>query len=316
MDAGSVARAVVRVLVVMVALTGVGVGASAPATAALVASGPLPRTSLARGSAVEPLFRPQADAGDTAGSGSARRGEETVPQGQGEPVTSHWAVLIGVDGYQAPTTDTIGSVADTGVLAKVLARRGWREDHIRTLTSQQATGANIRQTLQWLATRADEDSTVVVSFSGHIDTRDTSNGPVAGLWTHDNERLWRGELARLLGAVDADRMWVSLQGCHAAGLAAPGVEGDDRVVTYSSRADEYSYEDPLVGHSVMGNYLFREALAQGRGNQGSPHGVSVQDAFGWAAPRAHRRTGGRQTPLISDQLDTPFTLAVAQPRQR
>lgn len=231
-------------------------------------------------------------------------------QVEGEPETFHWAVIIGPDQYQGSTGNTIGSARDARVLTETLHSRGWRGDHVLTLTDAQATGTNIRRAFDWLAKKTDGRSTVIVSFSGHMDHRGSGPGTTAALWTHDNQRIWPDELGQALGAVQAHRMWITLQGCHAAGLAAPGVEGDRRLVTYSSRAGEKSREDPQVNMSVMGNYLFREGLQQGWGNNGNPEGVSVQGAFDWAAPRANKRTAGTQTPVMSDGLGEPFTLEV------
>lgn len=232
-------------------------------------------------------------------------------QVEGEPETFHWAVIIGPDQYQGSTGNTIGSVGDARVLTETLHARGWRGDHVLTLTDTQATGANIRRAFDWLAKKTDERSTVVVSFSGHMDHRGSGPGTTAALWAHDNQRIWPDEFGQAMGAVQADRMWITLQGCHAAGLAAPGVEGDRRLVTYSSHPGEKSREDPQVNMSVMGNYFFREGLQQGWGNDGDPDGVSVQGAFDWAAPRANTRTAGTQTPVMSDGLGEPFTLEVA-----
>lgn len=309
----STERRLLRLLLALLLLAGTAVWAGAPASAAVLdASSRLPRSSLVDTSRLVPGSAPPEEA--VAGEGKATGvpgpsgGDHAAQPSAGEPASSRWAVVIGSDAYQGTTADTIGSAADARLLTNLLQRHGWRDDHVRTLGDGQATAANIRQAFAWLARNTDEDSTVVVSFSGHMDHRHTTDGIVTGLWTQDNERLWRAELARMLGDVDADRMWISLQGCYAAGLAAPGVEGDDRLVTYSSHAREASYEDPRTGHSVMATYLFREGLAQGWGNGGNPRGVSVQEAFAWAAPRAHRRTGGKQTPVMSDRLGEPFTL--------
>lgn len=232
-------------------------------------------------------------------------------QVEDEPETFHWAVIIGPDHYQGSTGNTIGSAKDARVLTEALHSRGWRGDHVLTLTDAQATGANIRRAFDWLAKKTDERSTVAVSFSGHMDHRGSGPGTTAALWTHDNQRIWPDEFGQAMGAIQADRMWITLQGCHAAGLAAPGVEGDRRLVTYSSHPGEKSREDPQVNMSVMGNYFFREGLQQGWGNDGNPQGVSVQGAFDWAAPRANTRTAGTQTPVMSDGLGEPFTLEVA-----
>lgn len=230
-------------------------------------------------------------------------------QVDGDPSSFHWAVIIGVNDYQGSTGSTLGSVADATVLRDALFARGWRGDHVLTLTEGAATRAGIVQAMEWLAAKTDERSTVVFSSSGHM----RHKGGSSAIWPVDNNYLWNADFGRQLAPIRADRMWVSIQGCHAEGMRAAGVEGPNRVVTYSSRTAEKSYEDPEVGHSVQGNYLFREGIREGWGNNGVASGVTVQGAFAWAAPRATTRTAGQQTPVIVDGLGRPFTLDITGP---
>lgn len=223
-----------------------------------------------------------------------------------DPASAHWAVIVGVNRYQRAGS-TLGSVADALVLRDELLDRGWRSDQVLVLLNEQATGALVRQALAWLARSTDDRSTVVFSMSGHIRHQ---NG-VSALWPTDSDYIWADELGRLLGAIEAKQLWASLQGCHAEGLRAPGVEGPNRLITYSSELAEKSYEDPEVGHSVMGNYLFREGFQLGWGDLDGNGRVSVQEAFTWAAPRANTRTAWQQTPVIADGLDRPFYLEIA-----
>lgn len=227
----------------------------------------------------------------------------------------HWAVIVGVNDYMGRTSSTIGSVSDALVLRDTLYQHGWRGDQVLTLTDHAATHDQIVRALEWLIRSTDERSTVVVSFSGHMD----HEGGKTAVWPADNRRIWADDLSRMLGAVRADRMWVSLQGCHAAGLAAPGMEVANRLVTYSSRVEEKAYEDPVTRHSVMGYYLFAEGLRDRRGDTGAGNGdgrVTVQEAFAWAAPRATSRTSGQQPygaqrPVAVDHLGgRPFPIAV------
>lgn len=227
----------------------------------------------------------------------------------------HWAVIVGVNDYMGRTSSTIGSVSDALVLRDTLYRHGWRGDQVLTLTDHAATHDQIVRALEWLIRSTDERSTVIVSFSGHMD----HEGGKTAVWPADNRRIWADDLSRMLGAVRADRMWVSLQGCHAAGLAAPGMEVANRLVTYSSRVEEKAYEDPATRHSVMGYYLFAEGLRDGRGDTGAGNGdgrVTVQEAFAWAAPRATSRTSGQQPygaqrPVAVDHLGgRAFPIAV------
>lgn len=230
------------------------------------------------------------------------------------PSSYHWAVIIGVNDYMGRTTSTIGSVGDALTLRDTLYRNGWRGDQVLTLTDHAATHDRIIRAIEWLMRSTDENSTVIFSFSGHM----RHNSGVTAVWPADNQFIWANDLGRMLGAVRADRLWVSLQGCHAAGLAAPGVEGPGRLATYASRVEDKAYEDPSTRHSVMGYYLFAEGLRDGRGDQaGNGDGrTSAQEAFAWAAPRATSRTNGQQPygaqrPVVVDGLGgREFPLAV------
>ncbi|HVL98521.1 MAG TPA: caspase family protein [Egibacteraceae bacterium] len=261
--------------------------------------------------APEPAPAPQQPPGTPSQQAFAGRYPEhaAAQQIDGQPSTFHWAVIVGVNDYQGRTGSTLGSVADAHVLRDSLFRRGWRGDHVLVLTDGAATRDWMVRALEWLVAKTDERSTVVFSFSGHM----RHSGGNSALWPADNAYLWNADFGRMIGAVRADRMWVSLQGCHAEGMRAAGVEGPNRVVTYSSRTPEKSFEDPEAGHSVQGNYLLREGLLDGWGNNGQPTGVSVQGAFAWAAPRANIRTAGKQTPVLADHLGRPFTLEITGP---
>jgi hypothetical protein len=215
-------------------------------------------------------------------------------------------VLIGVNRYQGRTQDTLGSVADALAMRQILLDRGWRDDHILVLTDHAATHDRIVRAIDWLARSTDERSTVVFSFSGHLRHR---NG-VTAVWPTDNKFIWAKDFGRLMAPVKAGRMWIAMQGCHAAGLRAPGLEGEGRIVTYSSRVEEKSYEDPEVGHSVLGYYVFVEGFRQGWGDGNEDGQVSVQEAFEWGAPRANIRTAKQQTPVIADGLGEPMHLEV------
>lgn len=221
------------------------------------------------------------------------------------PGGDRWALVIGVDDYRrAGVRDTLGSVADAGVLADVLAAGGWRDDHVLVLTDRDATGEMIRAGIEWLADRTDATSRVVVSYSGHLRHR----RGVTALWPTDDDYLWADEVGARFAEVAADAMWLSFQGCHAQGLASPALHRDGRLITYSSATAQKSREDPETGHSVQGYYLFVEGLRDGWGNPDAAH-PSVQEAFRWAAPRVHRRTAGTQSPQVWDGLGEPFRLA-------
>jgi hypothetical protein len=230
-------------------------------------------------------------------------------QVDGDPASFHWAVIIGVNAYQGRVGNTLGSVADALALRDILLARGWRADHVLVLTDAQADHDGTVRALEWLARSTDERSKVVVSSSGHI----RHSGGRTGLWPSDNRYLWAADLGRMLGSIRAEKMWLSFQGCHAAGLSAPGVEGPGRVVTYSSPVTQKSFEDPETGHSLQGFYLFVEGIRDGWGDANGDGRVSVQEAHAFGAPRAQIRSAGQQSPVLVDGLGRPFHLEVGAP---
>ena len=320
-------RTLLRSLIIFViagALVGVGPPASTPAPAELGLADldpvvpdahylrprvqePAAQEAPAAAQTASPTSTTSAPRSPSAATFAARYPEHAAAQQiDGQPSTFHWAVIVGVNDYQGRTGNTLGSVSDAQVLRDDLHARGWRGDHVLTLTDGAGTRDWIVRALEWLAEKTDERSTVIFSFSGHM--RHSAGN--SALWPADNAYLWNADFGRMIGAVRADRMWISLQGCHAEGMRAAGVEGPNRVVTYSSRTAEKSYEDPEAGHSVQGNYLFNEGIAQGWGNLGQRADVNVQGAFAWAAPRANTRTAGQQTPVMADHLGRPFVLDI------
>jgi hypothetical protein len=228
-------------------------------------------------------------------------------QDPADPATTHWAVIIGVNDYEGRVGNTFGSVPDALVLRQILLDRGWRDDHILLLTDRAASHDRIVRAIEWLERSTDERSTVVFSKSGHI----RHSGGRTGLWPANNQYLWAEDFGRMIGAVRADKMWISLQGCHAAGMSAPGVEGPGRVVTYSSPVTQKSFEDPETGHSLQGFYMFVEGIRDGWGDADGDGRVSVQEAHAFGAPRAEIRSAGQQSPVMVDGLGgRPFHLDV------
>lgn len=137
---------------------------------------------------------------------------------------------------------------------------------------------------------------------GHGDPRSPATGEVRGIDRSEPRRLSAGRIR-------AGKLWASLHGCHAQGLRAAELQGPNRVVTYSETAKK-SFDDPEVGHSMQGYYLFVEGFRDGWGDLDRDETISVQEAHRWAAPRAHRRSAWRQSPVLSDGLGEPLPLAV------
>ncbi|HEX2027015.1 MAG TPA: caspase family protein [Nitriliruptorales bacterium] len=242
----------------------------------------------------------------------------------GDPPSTRWAVVVGVNDHAGRTRDNIGSRQDAELLARHLGGLGWRPDHVLLLTDRDATREHIEQAIDWLARKTDAHSTAVVHYSGHVkqwfgaDVDGDGEVPDEGLWPSDNRHLPDGALANRLGAVRAGRLWVNIAGCEAAGFLEDGrLGGPGRLLTFSSEEDEKSYEDPLVSLSVWGHHLIQRGLVGGLADADGDGDVTVEEAFGFAAaPAAERsRIGshGSQHAVIVDAVPGGFTLRADAP---
>lgn len=229
-----------------------------------------------------------------------------------DPAGERWALLVGINEHVGAVADNTASREDAERLEALLLREGWDPDRVVTVTDTDATGEMLREGLAWLARSSGPDATVVFHYAGHSKKWYGDDGAIVdlALWPTDDDFVRRDELAALLGEVEHDALWGNVAACEAAGFDVGDLTGDGRVWTFSSRADEKSYEDPDHGHSVWGRFLLDRELWRADGPT-----PSVQDAFAAAGPDATAYTSlqepfGPQTPVLVDDLGAPFTVTV------
>ena len=174
------------------------------------------------------------------------------------------ALLVGVGG------DLPGTVQDAQGLAHLLTdeeRCAYPPDQVTTLTAEDATRSRILAALDELSTRAGAEDTVIVYFSGHGYRVSTPLGPMYFLMPHGYDvanltetAILGNEFRQKLGQIQARKLLVVLDCCHAGGMDAtklPGftfakaplpadavdqlAAGQGRAVIASSTADELSY---------------------------------------------------------------------------
>lgn len=238
-----------------------------------------------------------------------------------DPATTRWAVLIGINRHHGATRTNVGSAQDAEDLQRHLLALGWRSDHMVLLTDLAATREAIEQAIAWLGSKTDGASTAVFHYSGHAKQWKDRNAdsdlevPDEGIWPADNRHMVDREVVDRLAAVDAGRLWVNLSTCEAAGFEEAGLmRRPGRLLTFSSREPEKSYEDPSVANSIWGYYLFERGLI-GRASDPDGNGdVTVQEAFGYAAPQSTRATVGQnpygpQHPVMIDDAGA-FSLLI------
>jgi len=210
--------------------------------------------------------------------------------------THGYALLIGVgntvaSGYSLPVT-----VKDAQALKAVLTDANLcaypnSPDHIRLLENQGATRNAILDGLDWLkeCAEVDSDATIVIYYSGHGMVELDSSAYY--LFQHDFDpqaipetALSAQTLSEKLGNINAKRLWVIIDSCHAEGMASAkdlptdfvptalpkGVvnalkRGEGRAVFTSSRGNQSSYVRP---DDILSLYTYHliEAL-KGAANQ-------------------------------------------------
>ena len=246
-------------------------------------------------------------------------------QDPSRPATTRWALLIGINQHRGSVADNIGSRQDAEDLRAHLLASGWRDDHILLLTDRDATRADIVDGIAWLAEHTNQDSIGVFHYSGHSkkwyrrDVDGDGERTDEGLWPSDDRYIPDGELVRLLDPVRPRALWISFATCNAAGMADPGLVQPGRILTFSSGEPQKSYEHPAWGNSVWGWLMFEQAFGAGVADADRDGRVTVEEAFGWARPRAHDTTTGQrygaQDGVLVDQVPGDFDLLIpGQPK--
>ncbi len=258
-----------------------------------------------------------------------------------------YALLVGVGQSQYTPWSLPVSVNDALGLKSVLCdmnRCAYPDtaDHVRVLHDDTATRAEILAGLEWLAQCAerDRDATVVVFFSGHgwrdtqansyflvpsdIDPLDIPGSALSG-----------EQFTAALRAVDARRLLVVLDCCHAGGMTSskerasslvtpPGLQvsappkalvdnlkqGQGRAVFSSSTGEELSWIEPS-GRLSLYTRLLIEAL-EGAGSQSDDTDIRLSTVMGYlgkTVPQAAQALGRQQTPFF-DQAAEDFPIAL------
>ena len=208
---------------------------------------------------------------------------------------------------------------DAASLHGLLTQRlGFPAENVILLKNQDATREKIIAALEWLATNPeiDSESDVVFYYSGHglrnapdIGLNAPQTAPGYALVPFDFKNfdyktgaglLWDGQLADYLSRINPGRMWITIDSCFSGGFDRPGISGPNRVVTLSSQAGELSGEIRETRRGVFTQFMVDEGIARG---------LSVEQAYGAAAPRASGGYG--QNPQIADNY--PGNMVFFQP---
>lgn len=257
--------------------------------------------------------------------------------------THGYALLIGVGNTANPRWSLPVTVKDAQALKAVLTDGNFcaypnTPDHVRLLHDRGADLQGILAGLDWLKACAevDKDATIVIYYSGH-GTYDLSSNAYY-LLQHDFDRedipntaLSAQTLSEKLKGIEAKRLWVIVDSCHAEGMASAkgdlpadflatalpkGVvdalkQGEGRAVFTSSRGNQSSWVRPDQVLSVYTYHLI-EAL-KGGANQGGDRLVTLGNVMAHlgktVAQSARSLRQAEQTPFF-DTATEDFPVAM------
>ncbi|MBN1160578.1 MAG: caspase family protein, partial [Dehalococcoidales bacterium] len=208
-----------------------------------------------------------------------------VASAQADSITECWAVLAGVSDYKYNIGDLSYCDDDVRDFSNILSPV-WGADHVRTLIDSQASKANILNNIDWLASNAGPEDTVLFYFSGHgADYQDGYFCPYDSLtysWAND---VSSSELAAAFQPVQAGKIVVILDICHAGEFQANmGIGG--RVIMMACRSYETSQESWLLRNGVYTYYILEAMDNFSDADTNNDNELSAEEVADYAGPLA------------------------------
>jgi hypothetical protein len=232
---------------------------------------------------------------------------DAIPTAFAAPA-DRYAFLVGVTRYRKPTHDTIAGANDAVFIRQSLLAGGWLPQNIKMVANEAATGAAVRDGLNWLAARSVPGTFTYFHFSGHV----KQEGGHEKLWPYDRQFIPDTDLAAVLNH-GTGKMWVDIAGCESGGFIE-NLPSSRVLVSTSSRATQKSYEYPQWGESVWTGLVFDLSLGQGQADADSNGTTTIGEALRYSSYYAQaitlrQRPYGRQTPQVAGDPVRGWTLS-------
>lgn len=196
------------------------------------------------------------------------------------------ALIVGIN-KAAGAEPLAGAVPDAKNIRAALLRYGFLDGNIKMLLDGEATRPAILSELRSLASRTSPSGIAVFGLAAHSGT--------SSFRTFEGARIAASELATHLGAVRG-RMWNVLSTCYAGGYAIPGVVGPGRIATFSSSAQDLTWEMGSAGTYLVRS-MVNEAMTSGRAAS------SVEAAYNYSKKKDPSRA-----PIINDGVSGELVL--------
>jgi hypothetical protein len=269
-----------------------------PAAVSARAASPPGTTAAPTASTVPPATAaPPPQAGGTGGGSAPQtraRAVTTRALPPGSPGT--WAVVMGIDDYHGNGNLQAG-VADANEIVATLIDSGVPGQNILLLRNNEVTPTAIVAAADWLVDHAGEDGLAVFAWAGHVRAIDADTEALA---TGNGGLVTDETLATHLRQLRSRRSWFLIAGCYGGGFTE--ILGPGRLLTAASTENREAYENSLLGHSYVVEYVIRRGIHR----RESPRVVNA--AVGWAQQRIRKEHPGREPVSYASGPLEPFVL--------
>src|SRR5271166_621787 len=221
------------------------------------------------------------------------------------------ALVIGIAEYHH--INTLPRVQDAQHIADLLIDPnycGFPTDHVKLLLDGQATQTALRQGLGDLAGRSHADSTVLIFFSGHGGR--IESGPQAGQYLLPVDTLYPSiedlaqtaisgaEFTGALNAIQARRLTVVLDCCHAGGI------GEPRDLVPAARSTDPAWVRPGSRYGIFTGHLLDGLRGAARGDGGV---IRILDLYTYVQQKVVSDQPN-QRPVLKVELEDNYPIAL------
>jgi len=188
----------------------------------------------------------------------------SLGMGNNIPSNNKYAIVFGFGGGQGrqPNTYDVGGDWDAKLMNRILKDAGFRTKNIYLRTESKVTMAEWFNAFDWLLSVEDENSTVVIFYSGH-------GGP--NVLGSSDFGMPENTLASILSGLDSKKQAVLIHQCGADSLI-DALEAPNRIIITS---ESTGYRRG----SIWGHYFLDRGLKQGKSDLNGDGKVSLEEDY-------------------------------------
>lgn len=221
--------------------------------------------------------------------------------------TQYWAFIVGIGEYaENPEQNRPDMILEANDFRDLLLQSPWwSEDHIRTITAENATGSNIYAGFRWLNKNVAKDDVVIVYLSTHgsyllfdippREEADTYDEFLVTYWgfAFNTSIITDDQINIMLNRLKSDNVCLIVDSCYAGGFndhwkILKSATEQPRVIIMASCEDEVSYSGGFAPYLIDGLRGYSDSNQDGI--------VTAEEVFAYAQPRS----GSRQNPTMYD----------------